>query len=278
VRLIDLHHLGREQVIGSWLVGGVLVDPGPASCLDALLAGLDGEVPRAIALTHIHLDHAGAAGTLCERWPGVEVWVHERGARHLEDPSKLLASAQRLYGDDMDRLWGAIRPVPREAIRVVSDGQVGDFRAAETPGHASHHLCFLHEPTGTLFAGDTAGVRVGGAPVIAPTPPPDIDVEAWQESLDLLASWGAERVAPTHFGAFDDVEAQLDGTRAWLDTWARPAAELDQDAWIAEHQAWLEARAGIDEANALQQAAPIDQCWLGLRRYWSKRSPGAPDR
>lgn len=271
MRLIDLHHLGREHVIGSWLVDDVLVDPGPASCLDALLAGLDGEVPRVIALTHIHLDHAGATGVLCERWPDVEVWVHERGAPHLDDPSKLVASASRLYGDDMERLWGGIRPVPREAIRVVSDGTTGAFRVAETPGHASHHLAYLHEPTGTLFAGDVGGVRIGTGPTIAPTPPPDIDLEAWAASLDLLASWDAERIVPTHFGSYEDVAGQLDGVRAWLDTWARPAAELDLDAWVDEHQAWIAARSGEEAGPALLQAAPIDQCWQGLRRYWSKR-------
>jgi glyoxylase-like metal-dependent hydrolase (beta-lactamase superfamily II) len=270
VRLIDLRHLGREQVIGAWLVGDVLVDPGPSTCLETLLEGLDGAEPRVIALTHIHLDHAGATGLLCERWPGVEVWVHERGARHLHDPSKLLASATRLYGDDMDRLWGPIRPVPQEAIRVVADGTIGGFRVAETPGHASHHVSYLHEDSGTLFPGDTAGLRIGDSPTLAPTPPPDVDLEAWRGSLDLLASWDAARVAPTHFGAFDDVAAQLDGVRLWIDTWARPAAELDMDAWMAEHHAWLAARTGIEAANALQQAAPIDQCWQGLHRYWSK--------
>ncbi|HEU4656293.1 MAG TPA: MBL fold metallo-hydrolase [Capillimicrobium sp.] len=271
MRLIDLNHLGRERVIGSTLIDGVLVDPGPASCLDALLAGLDGEVPRVIALTHIHLDHAGATGALCRRWPDVEVWVHERGAPHLEDPSKLIASATRLYGDDMQRLWGEITPVPREAIRVVSDQRIEGFRVAETPGHASHHVAYLHEATGTLFAGDTAGVRIGDAPTIAPTPPPDIDLEAWNASLDLLASWDAERVVPTHFGVFDDVAGQLDAVRLWLDTWARPAAELEMEAWVDEHQAWVAARTDPDTAGALLQAAPIDQCWLGLRRYWSKR-------
>lgn len=272
MQLIDLRHLGRERVIGSWLVGDVLVDPGPASCLDALLEGLDGQVPRAIALTHIHLDHAGATGVLCDRWPGVEVWVHERGAPHLDDPSKLLASATRLYGDDMERLWGEIRPVPTEAIRVVSDGRIGDFRVAETPGHASHHVCYLHEPTGTLFAGDTAGVRIGDAPTIAPTPPPDIDLEAWAASLDLLDAWDAARVAPTHFGLYEDVAGQLDAVRLWLDTWAGPARELDQDAWVDEHQAWIAARTDGATAGSVVQAAPIDQCWLGLRRYWTKRT------
>jgi glyoxylase-like metal-dependent hydrolase (beta-lactamase superfamily II) len=271
MRLIDLKHLGREHVIGSWLVGDVLVDPGPASCLDALLEGLDGDVPRVLALTHIHLDHAGAAGVLCERWPDVEVWVHERGAPHLADPSKLLASATRLYGEEMDRLWGPIRPIPRDRIRVLEEGTLEEFRVAYTPGHASHHVCYLHEPSGTLFAGDTAGVRIDGGPTLGPTPPPDIDLEVWGDSIDRLAEWDAARVAPTHFGAFDDVAGHLDGLRAWFDTWARPARELDQDAWIAEHQAWVRARADETTAEALAQAAPIDQCWLGLDRYWSKR-------
>jgi glyoxylase-like metal-dependent hydrolase (beta-lactamase superfamily II) len=274
MRLIDLRHLGRERVIGTWFVDGVLVDPGPASCLDALLDGLAGDVPRVLALTHIHLDHAGAAGVLCERWPDLEVWVHERGARHLADPSKLLASATRLYGDDMERLWGDVRPVPGDRIRVVGEETVGGFRAMPTPGHASHHLSYLHEPSGTIFGGDTAGVRIGDAPVIAPTPPPDIDLDAWNASLDRLAAWDADRVAITHFGAYDDVTEQLDGVRAWLDTWARPARELEQDAWVAEHRAWVSARTDAATAAALAQAAPVDQCWLGLDRYWSKQDDG----
>lgn len=272
MRLIDLEHLGRERVIGSWLVDDVIVDPGPSSCLDALLDGLDGAVPRALALTHIHLDHAGAAGLLCERWPGLEVWVHERGAPHLADPSKLVASATRLYGEEMDRLWGEVRPVPRDRIRIVGEGRAGDFRVAPTPGHAWHHVSYLHEPSGTLFAGDVAGVRIDGAPTMAPTPPPDIDLEAWADSLDLLASWDADRVAPTHFGVFEDVADQLDGVRLWLDTWAGPAQSLDQRSWVAEHRTWVAARTDEETAEAVAQAAPLDQCWLGLQRYWSKRA------
>jgi glyoxylase-like metal-dependent hydrolase (beta-lactamase superfamily II) len=271
MRLIDLHHLGRERVIGSWLVDDVLVDPGPASCLDALLAGLDGEVPRVIALTHIHLDHAGATGSLCARWPDAEVWVHERGARHLADPEKLINSATRLYGDDMQRLWGEFLAVPADRIRVLEEGTRGAFRVAKTPGHASHHVCYLHEPTGTLFAGDTAGIRVAGGPTLGATPPPDIDIEAWLESLDRLEAWEPTRIVPTHFGAFDDVGAQLDELRLWFDTWTRPARELPQDEWVAEHHAWVEARTDAATAAAMAQAAPVDQCWLGLERYWDKR-------
>ena len=271
MRLIDLHHLGREQVIGSWLVGDVLIDPGPASCLDALLAGLDGEIPRVIALTHIHLDHAGATGSLAARWPDAEVWVHERGARHLADPAKLLASAERLYGDDMERLWGEVLPVPAQRIRIVGDERVGDFVVAKTPGHASHHVSYLHEPTGSAFAGDTAGARVAGGPVVGPTPPPDIDIEAWLTSLELIESWSPDRVVPTHFGAFEDVQGQLDALRLWFDTWVPKVRELDRDTWMAEHHSWVEARSGEAVAAALSQAVPADQAYLGLERYWSKR-------
>jgi glyoxylase-like metal-dependent hydrolase (beta-lactamase superfamily II) len=272
MRLIDLRHLGRERVIGSWLVGEVLIDPGPASCLDALLEGLDGEVPRVIALTHIHLDHAGATGMLAARWPNVEVWVHERGAPHLADPERLLRSATRLYGDDMDRLWGEVLPVPRERIRVLGEGREGDFRFAPTPGHASHHLSYLHEPTGTVFTGDTAGIRIDGAPTLGPTPPPDIDIEAWLDSLDLIASWDPDRIAPTHFGIFDDPVNQLDELRLWFDTWVPEVQRLDLETWVAEHDAWVAARTDEATAAALRQAAPVDQCYLGLQRYWSKRS------
>ena len=271
MRLIDLHHLGREKVIGSWLVGDVLIDPGPASCLDTLLDGLDGEVPRVIALTHIHLDHAGATGSLAARWPDTQVWVHERGARHLADPAKLLASAGRLYGADMDRMWGEFLAVPAQRIRVVGDERVGDFVVAQTPGHASHHVCYLHEPTGSAFTGDTAGIRVPGGPVVGHTPPPDIDIDAWMTSLDLIESWSPDRVMPTHFGAFEDVPDHLDELRLWFDTWVPKARDVDLETWVSEHDAWAHARSSEAAAAKLRQTAPADQAYLGLERYWSKR-------
>src|SRR3954463_16501018 len=175
VRDIDVRHLGVPRVICCHVLDDVIVDPGPESTLGTLLAELGDFVPRSILLTHIHLDHAGAAGALAQRWPDVEVWVHERGARHMADPSKLLASAERLYGDDMERLWGEFLPVPAQRIRTVGDERLGDFTVAKTPGHASHHVSYLHHPTGTAFTGDTTGARVAGGPVIGPTPPPDID-------------------------------------------------------------------------------------------------------
>ena len=190
-------------------------------------------------------------------------------APHLADPSRLLRSAARLYGDDMDRLWGETLPVPRERIRVLGDSdRLGDFRSAYTPGHASHHVSYLHEPSGMAFTGDAAGVRVGDGPVMAPTPPPDVDLEAWRSSLDLIEGWAPAAVAPTHFGRHEDVRTHLDGVRAYLDEWAPRARELDRDAWIA---AWREHIAPTGEVPAIEQAMPPDQQWMGLDRYWSAR-------
>jgi glyoxylase-like metal-dependent hydrolase (beta-lactamase superfamily II) len=234
MRIIDLVHVGRQRVIGCWQVGPVLVDPGPASCLDRLLEGLEGERPEALLLTHIHLDHAGATGSLVRRWPEVEVYVHERGARHLVDPERLLESARRLYGEDMDRLWGEVVPVPEANIRVLSGGErIRDgFEVAYTPGHASHHVSYRYD--GTAFVGDTAGVRIMPERLtIPPTPPPDIDLEAWHRSIELLGDWAPDRLAFTHFGAAEDVEAQLEQLAARLDEWAERAREQSRDEFIA---------------------------------------------
>ncbi|HEX3433200.1 MAG TPA: MBL fold metallo-hydrolase [Solirubrobacteraceae bacterium] len=273
-QLIDVRHLGREQVIGAWRVGDVLIDPGPSSSVDTLLPMLDADPPRAIALTHIHLDHAGAAGTLARRYPQAEVWVHERGAPHLADPSRLLASAQRLYGEDMQRLWGEFLAVPHERLRVLRGGErLGPFAVAYTPGHASHHVSYLHEPSGRAFAGDVAGVRIGDGAVLAPTPPPDIDLPAWRASLDTLQAWRPRSLAVTHFGAFDDVSEHLADLRAHLDEVEAWAGEGDEASFIAR----LRARAGADageSAGAYVQALPAEQSYQGLERYLRKRAGG----
>src|ERR671923_2912711 len=154
MRDIDVRHLGVPLVICCHELDDVIVDPGPESTLDTLLAELGDWRPRTILLTHIHLDHAGAAGALAQRWPDVEVWVHERGAPHLVDPSRLVASATRLYGDEFERLWGEVVPIPEGNLRVLSGGEtIGPWHVEYTPGHASHHLSYLHEPTGTAFVG-----------------------------------------------------------------------------------------------------------------------------
>ena len=272
MRLIDLRHLGRERVIGSWLVGDVLVDPGPQSCLETLLAGMDGQEPRVIALTHIHLDHAGATGTLVRRFPKAEVWVHERGARHLIDPSKLLASAGRLYGEDMERLWGEVLPVPAERVRELCGGETLDgFRVAYTPGHASHHLAYLDEGTGTVFCGDVGGVRIAqDAPTLAPTPPPDIDPPAWRESLERIEAWDPSALVPTHFGRYEDVAEHLAQLRESLAEWERLARTGDESEFIRELSARMEVSGDAGARGSYAQAMPAAQSYAGMRRYLEK--------
>jgi glyoxylase-like metal-dependent hydrolase (beta-lactamase superfamily II) len=263
-------------VIGCWQVEDVLIDPGPTSALQRLLGELGGWRPRALLLTHIHLDHAGATGSLVERWPELEVYVHERGAPHLVDPSRLLGSARRLYGEEMDSLWGEMVPVPEHSIRVLSGGERvidGAFEVAYTPGHASHHVSYLHG--GTAYAGDTAGVRIGGALTIAPTPPPDIDVDAWHESIERLRGWEPERLAITHFGAYEDVKQQLDALARRLDQWAERARDQERGEFIAGSRAEIERSAGPEQWEAYELAAPADQLYDGLTRYWRKRAETA---
>jgi glyoxylase-like metal-dependent hydrolase (beta-lactamase superfamily II)/ATP-dependent Clp protease adapter protein ClpS len=201
-RAIDLLHLGRDRVICAYVAGGLIVDPGPSSCVETLLDGLGGVTPRGLLLTHIHLDHAGASGVLCRRFPDLVVYVHETGAPHLVDPSKLLASATRLHGDDMDELWGEVAPVPSHRIRALSGGErVEGFQVAYTPGHASHHVCYFHEDSGDAYVGDTAGVRIPPYEhTVAPTPPPDIDVEAWLDSLHKIAAWNPQSLQLSTLG------------------------------------------------------------------------------
>jgi glyoxylase-like metal-dependent hydrolase (beta-lactamase superfamily II) len=266
--LVDLLHLGRPKVIGAWITGEVIVDPGPASCLPVLLDALGERRPRALALTHIHLDHAGAAGSLVRRFPELEVWVHERGARHMIDPSRLLASASRLYGADMQRLWGEVLPVPEQRIRVLGGGErLAGLRVAYTPGHASHHVSYLHEQSGWAFTGDVAGVRIAGGPTMAPTPPPDIDLTAWRASIELIAGWRPTALAVTHFGAHRDVEVQLAELQEYLAEVEGLAAELDGESFAARVRARVAAQADAAIAATYEQAMPPEQSYAGLRRF-----------
>jgi glyoxylase-like metal-dependent hydrolase (beta-lactamase superfamily II) len=207
------------------------------------------------------------------RWPDVEVWVHERGAPHLIDPSRLTASATRLYGDDMQRLWGEVVPVPEANLRILTGGEtIGPWRVEYTPGHASHHVSYLHEPTGTAFVGDVGGVRVEGGPIIPPTPPPDIDVELWHQSLETVAAWEPARLAITHFGSYDDVGDHLGTMHGALDRWAALARETDQQSYAAAMVAEMERAPDATATRAFLQAMPPDTLWPGLDRYWSKKN------
>jgi glyoxylase-like metal-dependent hydrolase (beta-lactamase superfamily II) len=270
MRAIDVMHLGRDRVICCWQVGDVLVDPGPASCTPALLRALDGEVPRALLLTHIHLDHAGGTGALIERWPQLPVFVHERGARHLVDPSRLVASATRLYGADMERLWGAILPVPEANVRALGDGAAGPpgFRWAATPGHAVHHVAYLHEATGTALTGDVAGVRIGDGPLLPPTPPPDIDLVRWHASIELIAGWDAAALALTHYGRFTDVDDHLTRLHERLDAVDSLARQHGEAGFAA---AMRDMMVQSDEADAYLLAMPPETLFGGLARWWQTR-------
>jgi glyoxylase-like metal-dependent hydrolase (beta-lactamase superfamily II) len=270
-RLIDVMHLGRDRVIGAYDVGGAVVDPGPASTVETLLAQVE---PRALMLTHIHLDHAGATGVLVRRNPDLKVYVHERGAPHLIDPSKLLKSAEQLYGDDMKRLWGEIVPVPEENVTVLHGGEtVEGFRVEYAPGHASHHVVYLHEETNEAFLGDVGGVRVPpGDFGIAPTPPPDIDIEKWHASIDIVEGWQPSRLGLTHFGYVDDVAGQLGRTRAWLDEWGPLARDLPEEEFVRRVEALVRSEIGDEAGDRFLQAAPLDHSYMGLARYWRKRA------
>ena len=292
---IDLHFRGSPRVIATALLNGpeglTLVDPGPTSCLPMLESGLRDRGlslrdVRTLLLTHIHLDHAGATGTIVERVPGIRVYVHERGAPHMVDPSRLLASAARLHGDQMHTLWGVFQPVPASQVTALAGGErleLGgtSIRVAYTPGHAKHHVSFLDERSGMAYVGDTGGLRVSGDYLLAPTPPPDIDIEAWQESLNLIDAWQPVSLFLTHFGPVTPARAHLARFRTTL-TRQADMVDLAMQAGGSEEEKIrtfvdrmrAEARAALPEleAKATELAAPFDQLWQGLARYWQKKN------
>ncbi len=281
-RLIDCNHLGNDRVIGAYEVDGLIVDPGPASTVETLLEGMGETEPRGLLLTHIHLDHAGASGVLARRFPRLKVYVHQLGAPHMADPEKLLRSARQLYGDDMDRLWGEVAAVPEENVTELAGGEsIEGFRVAYAPGHASHHVAYLHEASGRAYVGDVGGVRIPPSDfTVAPTPPPDIDLEAWRESLDTVAGWSPSALCLTHFGVAEEPREQVERVRESLARQAERSRGSDEASFVDALDGDL--RAGVDPETAerLRQAAPPEQLWLGLERYWRKREereavPGA---
>jgi glyoxylase-like metal-dependent hydrolase (beta-lactamase superfamily II) len=276
---LDLHHLGAERVIGVFLLetddGLALFDCGPASCVPMLKQRLAeqalelGDV-RHLLLSHIHLDHAGAAGVLVREHPGLQVHVSEIGAPHLVDPSRLEASARRLYGDDFDRLWGEVAPVPAGNVHAATGRALG-LDCFPSPGHASHHVCYAG-PDGTIYAGDAAGVRIPPSEVVLPpTPPPDVDVEAWNGTIDELERRAPERLAVIHFDLVEDTERQLDDLRRRLAWWSELVGSgLSQEEWEQRVRAELG-----DDADPYEQAMPLWQSYAGLARYWRKRRDAA---
>jgi glyoxylase-like metal-dependent hydrolase (beta-lactamase superfamily II) len=280
-RAIDILHGGRDRVICVYEVDGVIIDPGPTSCLETLLNALGDTEPRAVLLTHIHLDHAGGTGSLLERFPALPVYVHERGAAHLVDPSRLVASSRRVYGQDaMDELWGEIRPVPEGAIRVLrGDERVEGFKVAYTPGHASHHVAYLHEDTGDAYVGDVAGVVVPPFAFTAPpTPPPDVDLEAWSDSLDLLGEWRPARLCLTHFGPVEVVDEQISRTREGLTRWADCARSGGREAFVEALEREACAAGGQAVFDRFFFAVAADQMFAGFERYWRTRGAQAGPR
>jgi len=296
VRYLDLNYLGTDRLIACAVLespeGLLLVDPGPTSALDNLKAALReagaslADV-RVLLLTHIHLDHAGAAGTIAAEAPHVQVYVHRIGAPHLVDPSRLLASARRLYGELMEPLWGAVLPVPeRQIVALEGDETIRPggrtLEVAYTPGHAVHHVSFFDPETGMAFVGDTAGMQITGTRCVLPVaPPPDIQVEAWHESLERIARWQPRRLFVTHFGPSDDPETHLaqmarrlaamaEAVRNSLDTEGDDAqrAEAFHEQVMAELRECLQ-----DEALAsrYEQFEQPRASWFGLARYWRRK-------
>jgi glyoxylase-like metal-dependent hydrolase (beta-lactamase superfamily II) len=273
---IDLRHLGADRTIGAYLLetedGPALFDCGPTTCVDTLRAGLAerGQELRGVRhllLSHIHLDHAGAAGVLVREHPGLQVWVSEIGAPHLVDPSRLERSARRLYGDAFDDLWGELAPVPEENVRLA-DRRAAGLEVFPAPGHASHHVCYFDGST--LYAGDAAGVRIQpSSSVLPPTPPPEFDLEAWHRTLEQIERRAPERLALIHFGVAEDVSRHLAELRERLDTWARRVEE-----GVSEDEFADAARADVtpEDAGHYERAMPFWQSYAGLTRYWEKRA------
>ena len=293
---VDLNFLGRPGIIATAVLQGTsgvaLIDPGPSTTLGELQTalatkGIAFSDVRQLLLTHIPLDHAGSTGTLVRDNPGIEVFVHERGAPHMIDPAKLIASAARLYQGDMQRLWGEFLPVPESRVRVLAGGETivaagRELKVAYTPGHAVHHVSFF-DPSGRVaFVGDTAGIRRGNSIyVMPPTPPPDIDLEAWRSSADRILAWDPDTLFLTHFGPVHGARPHFEQLFQRLADWSRIVRRLLADSSLDDQQrerqfvdeVMLDLRRVIGEHEAEQygRAGRLDYSWQGLARYWRKK-------
>ena len=301
---IDLQFQGQPDAVAAYLLADgddlLLIETGPGSTLGALEAGISAagfslEQLTGVVVTHIHLDHAGAAGAVLARAPRARLYVHPRGAPHLIDPSKLVASATRIYGADMDRLWGAFEAVPADRVVVLGDGDAvrcgrRTLTALYTPGHAVHHVALHEGERGDVYVGDVAGVRVGAVPVVRPpTPPPDIDLPAWRTSLARIRALAPQRLLLTHFGAFADVAWHLDDCLSRLYAWtsyvegrldaaggvgaATPALLDEIGAALAgrAHREFTAMGADAAVAASAEAAMPMDTALGGIVRWLQVR-------
>jgi glyoxylase-like metal-dependent hydrolase (beta-lactamase superfamily II) len=290
---IDTGFRGRTGAVGAFLVVGPdglgLIETGPTTVQASVLAGIRdaghdiGDLGE-VVVTHIHLDHAGGLGTLMRDRPQIRAWVHPVGLPHMLRPEKLIASATRIYGDQMDALWGPFLPLPEDRVRATEQGtaiSLGGRRIVpwDTPGHASHHVALLDEQTGTLFTGDVAGVRMQGTTVpVPPLPPPDIDIAAWKRSIVRMRELAPERLALTHFSVYDDVTHHLDALERGLDETMAIGREVlvagGTDAELtARLEAWQRAKLGADAARAepaLDAANPLYMSAMGIHRVLRK--------
>jgi glyoxylase-like metal-dependent hydrolase (beta-lactamase superfamily II) len=274
---IDLLFHGTEHVIGVYVVetpeGPALFDCGPATTFERLQEAVDLSEIRHLLVSHIHLDHSGAAGHVVQANPHIQVHVSEIGAPHLVDPSRLLTSARRLYGDVLDTLYGEPLPVPADNVHAIWDTAAG-LKAFATPGHASHHVSYLDD-AGTLLAGDAAGVRIlPGKHVLPHSPPPDIDLDAWEQTFDAILVHQPARLALIHYGVVEgteEVASHIAETRERLAIWSQRVREgMTEDEFVAAAKKDLLAAEG-DGAAHYAYAAPIEQSFLGLERYWRKK-------
>lgn len=272
-RIVDLNYAGKARAVGAWIHDGVIIDPGPSPGLEHLLAELGDEEPRAVLLTHIHLDHAGATGHLAERFGDLKVYVHSDGAPHIADPERLVASSKRVFGEQGFAPMGEVLPVPAERITAIGGGdRVEGMIVLHTPGHAGNHVTYFDDRTGDAFVGDVAGVAIEpGSATVMPTPPPEIDIEAWLRSVDEVAGVAPAALRLTHFGTVSDPIPHLEHCVELLHSYGTVARAGDRGAF---DRALAEEAGDPEEARTLEAVVTADHAWAGLER-WAAKFPDA---
>jgi glyoxylase-like metal-dependent hydrolase (beta-lactamase superfamily II) len=301
IEVMDLDFMETEEIIASFLLTGdgptAIVETGPTTCIENLMQDLkDRDVApedvEKVFLTHVHLDHAGASGNLVELLPNATFYVHEVGYPHMVDPSNLLKSAARIYGEEnMEELFGEARPVPEDRLERLEGGEEveaagGVLSAHYTPGHAYHHLAYYEPESGTLFTGDVAGVRLPGQSYVKPpTPPPEVDIEAWKGSIETIRKLAPEVLCPTHFGSYEDVERHLNELEQRLEDWlifveermdaGRSQEEMTEELESTGDAELLREGARPEESERYQLAANYEMLVAGLMRYVSQQRESA---